>query len=213
MVTHPQKNPVMPNLSPTTLANISQFQTILSAKKVHDLKLMHEASLARIYQHYLSSVQDKDSSFALLTSWRNSLSKEENMKRFHKLQQQIRSMGYGFIRVDGYWQECQDDSIPYEDCPEDLIEPSKEKTLFIIGISKEQAVRLMREYQQDAVVYSGKETDDSVTLIMNNGSEASLGAFTPNTLGQAYTKYKGKSFHFEWVAQTHFEKLVEKLFL
>ena len=44
-------------------------------------------------------------------------------------------MGYGLFKVDGYWQECQNPDISYEDCPKDQLVDSVERSFFIPNIS------------------------------------------------------------------------------
>lgn len=192
----------------------SDFRTIVEAKCEGNYRLMSEASLQRIYAHFLAMKNKQpNASFAMLTSWRQSLSTVENEERLEHLKGLIRGMGLGFILLDGYWKECSDPDVSYDDCPPDKLKLGKEKSLFIPGIKLEQAKKLMEVFEQDAIVYAGPEVSNEVSLVFRvDGSVVSLGEFTPNSLGVAWSELKGKAFHFEWVAQSATEKLIESLF-
>lgn len=189
------------------------FSTIVEAKKANDWKLVNEASLARIFQHFQDMKMGKENaSFAILTSWRASFSKQENEARLEDLKQTLREMGYGFIRLTGHWKECQDENIPYDQCPPDKLKDSIEPSLFIPNITKDKAVAVGNKYSQDAIVFAGPETGGKVTLLFRGGDSMEIGDFEPGSVTQAYSTWKKRDFHFEWVAQTNTEKLIEKLF-
>lgn len=197
-----------------TLEKADSYRTIVESKQTGDYHLMSEASLQRVYQQFTAMKQGQpDASFAMLTSWRQSLTKIENEERFEHLKGMIRGMGLGFMRLDGYWRECSDPDVPYDQCPPEKLTLGKEKSLFIPGVKLEQAKKLMDMFDQDAVVYGGPEVSNQVSLVFRvDGSVVPLGDFTPDNLGSAWSELKGKAFHFEWVAQSSTEKLIESLF-
>lgn len=171
------------------------LEDIAEAIKNGDRSDVNEASLGRVYQHIQ---KDASESFAILTAFRGGLPKRENIKRNKQLQSDVRSLGYGFFKVKGYWQECEDSELEYEDCPEDLKVPVVEDSLFVPNISRKEAVRLAKKYEQDAIVYQGEETNDKVEIISKEGKTVDkLGKFNPNKIAQGYTKIKGKNFTFE----------------
>ncbi|TAK56763.1 DUF3293 domain-containing protein [Patescibacteria group bacterium] len=179
------------------------FTTILEAKKAKNWQLLNESSLSRIWSHYQRATEDQagKSGFAMLSAFKAGRTRKENMAKHRALKATLRAFGLGYIEVDGVWTPVGDDT------ESDL--PQKERSLFIIGITPEQSAKLMAAYDQDAVVIGN---NSKVTLVFQSGDHINLGPFMPNTLSQAYSKIKGKGFHFEWVTQTHTEVLMSTLF-
>ncbi|HUW14863.1 MAG TPA: hypothetical protein VM537_34405 [Anaerolineae bacterium] len=186
------------------------FREILEVKAGGSPRELNEVSLSRVYQHTKG-----ERSWSILTSWRSGNSPQENRADFGQLKGLIRSLGLGFFRLLGHWRECQNKQVAYSDCPESDLVDSQEPSLFVIGITKQQAVKLMRRYNQDAIVYSGPETDNQVTLIEHPAKETNIGKFHPGRVAQAYSRLKGRPFAFEgfeYIAQGHVEAMVEQVF-
>jgi hypothetical protein len=155
---------------------------------------LDEASLARAYQHV---VEKKVPSWAMLTGYRYANTKKENIQANKRLEVDLRGKGYGFFKVEGHWQECQDTNLNYVECPKDKLQDSIEVSLFVPHMSKEDATNLCKKYEQDAVIYGGPETKGNAHLIFKNGSEDNIGVFQPGKVEQAYSKFKGgKTFVF-----------------
>lgn len=199
-----QLNPGAPNADQT-------FKDIVLAKIAGDYETVNEASLSRAYRHTI------DGNFAILTSWRKSNSKEQNLAQYRSLQSDVRSLGHGFFHLLGHWRECQDPTVPYNDCPADQLSDTKEPSIFVVGIGMQDAKRLGGKYQQDAIIYSGPETKGIVHLVFRDGTAMDLGKFSPSRISQAYSRVRtrGKrqppnSFVFEWTAQSHIEVLIEQ---
>jgi hypothetical protein len=151
-----------------------------------------EASLSRAYQHV---VDKKSPSWGMLTAYRYANSKKENVQSNKRLESDIRGMGYGFFKVEGHWQECQDKNVSYKDCPKDKLQDSTETSLFVPNIKKEQMQQLCKKYEQDAVIYGDKDSD--AHLIYKDGKTENIGKFQPGKVAQAYSKLKGgQSFIF-----------------
>lgn len=154
--------------------------------------MMDEASLSRAYQHV---VEKKSESWGMATAYRYANSKKENLAAQKRLEQDIRKMGYGFFKVEGHWQECQDPNINYTDCPKDKLRDSTEESLFVPNIKKHEMEALCKKYEQDAVIYGDKDND--AHLIYKNGQSENIGKFQPGKVSQAYSKVKGgKTFIF-----------------
>ena len=171
------------------------LEDIALAIKSGNKKDINEASLGRVYQHI---TRNASKSFAILTAFRGGYSKQENLQRNKKLQGDVRSLGHGFFKVKGYWVECQDPDIEYSKCPDDMKVPVVEDSLFVPNITRKEAVKLGKKYDQDAVIYMGEETDNQVELVSKSGSSImKLGKFNPSKIAQAYTRIKGSSFTFE----------------
>ena len=155
---------------------------------------LDEASLARAYQHV---VEKKVPSWGMLTAYRYANTKKQNQDANKKLEKDLRTKGYGFFKVEGHWQECQDANLNYTDCPKDKLQDSIEVSLFVPGMKKEDAKSLCKKYEQDAVIYGGEDTKGDAHLIFKNGTEDNIGKFQPGKVEQAYSKFKGgKTFVF-----------------
>jgi len=153
---------------------------------------MDEASLSRAYQHV---VEKKSPSWGMVTAYRYANSKKENEVANKRLEQDVRKMGHGFFKVEGHWQECQDPNMNYVDCPKDKLRDSTEESLFVPGITKDQIADLCKKYEQDAVIYGDKDSDDH--LVYKNGQSDNIGKFQAGKVSQAYSKVKGgKKFRF-----------------
>lgn len=150
---------------------------------------LDEASMGRIYQHIVSNPKTK--SWGIVTASRGELTSAENKQRNKELENKLRSLGLGFVHIDGMWQECRDKDIEYSDCPDDSKVPTEEKSFFIPNVSKKDIHRLGNEYEQDSVIYGGDDTDMNAHLIFKNGSEDNIGKFTAGKISQGYSKMKG----------------------
>jgi hypothetical protein len=174
------------------------MKDIIAAKEI-GIRALNEASLGRVYQHYLKSKDKNKGGFAILTSWRVGNSPAQNKADLRALKGAIRAAGLGFSKMKGHWRE--------KGQPEATPEPS----LFVSGISFKLAHKLGNKYDQDAVIYGGPETNDKVVLIHKSGSTQNIGKFHPQKIAQAYSSIKGKTFifeGFEYIAQSFMETLI-----
>lgn len=206
----------------------SNFLDILVARDAGNKQAVHEASLSRVMQHAGNA---DTTGFAILTSWRQNLSKPQNISRFAQLKAAVRGKGLGFNTLQGHWRECQDSTVSYEDCPPDQLVDAVEPSLFITGISMEDAQALGNAYDQDAVVFAGPETQGRVVLVFRSGDTMDIGSFSPMSIGQAYSELRtgggktggskpgqglgkvDRNFRFEyvsWPTQGHVESLMEQ---
>ncbi len=149
---------------------------------------MDEASLSRAYQHV---VERKSKSWGIMTAYRYANSPKENRQRNKELEGYFKSLGYGFFKVEGHWQECQDPNLNYVDCPKEKLQDSVEESFFVPNISKQEIADLGKKFDQDAVIYGGKETKGNAALIFKNGEMEDIGTFQPGKIEQAYSKLKG----------------------
>lgn len=203
----------------------NDVREILKARIQGHKKKLFEASLGRIMQHVEKA---KTEGFAILTSWRQSNDKKTNLANFQALQGFVRAKGLGYIQLQGHWQECQDLNVDYDKCPPEQLKDSVEPSIMVFKIDQETAVELGKKFDQDAVVYAGPETQGQVRLHFKDGSTMDLGAFSPMTIGQAYSEYRAKQdrkvkpgayersprhFQFEafsYPAQSFIEKTIEE---
>lgn len=174
---------------------------------------LDEISLGRIYQHVVSDPRLK--SWAIITASRNELTPFENKKRNEELERELRSMGLGFSHADGMWRECQDKTLEYKDCPEEMKVDSEEKVFFIPNISKEIALKLGKKWDQDSVLFADNETKEkgeATYIDSKSGEEFNIGKFSPGKMGQGYTKLKGdRVFTFEPPQGIEEQSLIKKV--
>ena len=160
---------------------------------------LNEASLGRIYQHVVSNPKMKN--WGVVTASRGELTSAENKQRNKELENDLRKMGYGFVHVDGMWQECRKPDTEYKDCPDDMKVPTEEKSLFIPNISQQHIQALGKKYQQDSVLFADAKTKakGEATFIDSKSGEAfNIGKFSPGKVAQGYSKLKGgQVFTFE----------------
>jgi len=159
--------------------------------------LLYEKSMKRALNHI--SKESGIKSWGMITAFRDEFTKKENLARNKKLASDIRGLGYGFFRLDGLWQECQDNTVVYKDCPKSELVAVNEITFFIPKIKKNELAKLTAKYDQDASIYSGKEVDDKIAFITRSGKANPFATkATPGVISQAYSKLKGKTFVFEY---------------
>lgn len=196
----------------------TNFLEILTAKNAGNKTAIHEASLGRIMQHAQNA---PEKGFAILTSWRQQYMRAQNLSRFAKLKGAIRGKGHGFNVLVGHWQECQDPAVPYEKCPPDQLVDATEPSLFVTGITLEDAKDLGNSYEQDAIIFAGPETGGKVQLVFKDGGTMDIGSFSPMAIAQAYSELRGgkkkaaRHFRFEyveWPTQGQTEALLEQSF-
>jgi len=191
------------------------YGDIVRALKAGDFETVNEATLSRLYRHYVAAKEGKGS-FAILTSWRVNPNEpdtpewhkfnEENNRKFKELQRLLRGWGYGFNKLKGYWLECTDDTYDYHDCPKDKLARTIEPALFVPDITLDHALEVMERYKQNAIIYSGPETSGQVTAFYANGKKEVLGKFNPNLVKatwerlrklQGWSELRGRKFVFE----------------
>ena len=160
---------------------------------------INEASLGRIYQHVVSNPKMKN--WGVVTASRGELTPAENKQRNKELEIDLRKLGYGFVHVDGMWQECRKPDTEYKDCPDDMKVPTEEKSLFIPNISQQHIQALGKKYQQDSVLFAddkAKANGEATFIDSKSGESFNIGKFSPGKIAQGYSKMKGgKVFTFE----------------
>jgi hypothetical protein len=176
------------------------LQAIIDAKVEGRYGDMTEASMGRIYNHVKNAGHK---SFAIMTSWRSEHPHDVNLNRFNSLKNELSTgrsetggnshpsgRGYGFNKLTGLGRE-EDGSVN--------VEPS----LFVHGISMDDAMHHGDKHEQASIIYSGPETDGKVKLVhlkddegwgVKRGDHTDLGDFHPRKVGQFWSQLRGKSF-------------------
>ena len=116
----------------------SQLQEALRQKNLTEVPLV-ESSLSRLFQ----MVQEDDRDFGIMSAFRGSNTKVENIAKHEALKKKVRAMGYGFIELRGGYKEETGDV--------------EELSLMIPSIKKKEIVRLGRENEQHSVMFKDKQ--------------------------------------------------------
>lgn len=160
-------------------------------------KMLHESSLSRIYQH------SKESNMGMITAYRGQYSKQQNEKRNSSLISDIRSAGFGYIPVKGFYIE--NPGTPEEDKVTEnsfVVISSANDSGRLKGFLKRMGVK----YDQDSVLYKDAANEQAVLIGTASGrwpgidTEVQVGTWHANQIGDYYTKMKGhRNFRFESV--------------
>ena len=112
-----------------------------------------EASLSRLWQ------QSQNNDFGIITAYRGNETKESNVLRNRELRNSLNQKRLGVYPLVGHWQECEDPSIPYDECPPEKLKDVIERSYFVPrnkNISpddfKNLLFELAKKYQQDAII-------------------------------------------------------------
>jgi hypothetical protein len=89
--------------------------------------LISEAGLSRM----LSQVKS-DQDFAILTAYRGNYTKEQNIARNRDLRSELNRKKMGPYQLVGHWQECQDSSYDYKNCPKNLLKDVIERSYMVV---------------------------------------------------------------------------------
>lgn len=158
--------------------------------KVYTLK---ESSLGRVLQHV--SKNSKITSWGIISASRTVNPPKVNKALTKKLESDLRSLNLGLIKLEGHWRECQDEDVPYKECPPNKLKDAVEVTFFVPNISQTQLAGLTSKYNQDASIFS--DTPGEATLLFKSGGTSNLGKMSVGKIGQGFSKIKGRPFTFE----------------
>lgn len=162
------------------------------------MKTALESSLGRLRQH-------ADRGFFIVSAFRGEYDLAENLRRHKSLQADVRSLGLGFIELNGMWVEAK--GTPDEQLHEEV-------SLFVPWdgvLSGEEffaaAVELMEDYSQDAVVYREPGEGQSIEVLDNNqNTYFEVGSFQPDKIAEIYSSLRygshaSRTFVFESVTR------------
>jgi len=160
--------------------------------------------------------------FAIITAYRklNAIgspraglprTRSENILYNRELRGSLNSLKLGVNQLIGHWQECQDSSIPYQECPSEMKVDVIERSYFVPKddkLSQDEFEKLMislgNKYKQDAIILSdGTE----VKAVYMSGGQDIIGAkIGLNKIAQGYSQHVLKQnipFRFEGFEQFH----------
>ena len=104
----------------TALDDIGPIKILQDGTKIFENckngAIISESSLTRL----MRQVQKNNSEFAIITAYRYSKSRKQNIERNRVLRGKLNDLNMGVHPLIGVWQECQN-NISVEDCPKDEI--------------------------------------------------------------------------------------------
>jgi hypothetical protein len=137
----------------------------------------------------------KNNDFAIITAYRSTFTKEENIMRNRKLRGILDKNRMGVHQLVGHWQEAPS-GVDYKDAKKSELTDSVERSYMVAKpekMSDEEFKKIIIDCMtidnetQDAVVYKHNST---YYIIYNNGEEEKIGdKMTLNKISQAYSQY------------------------
>lgn len=176
------------------------IQKISELKRISALERM-AASLSRLWQH----ATQEEYPIGILTAFRGKYSRVQNLRRNQNLAEDLKSLGYGFIPIQGHYIEGHGTEHAKD---------VNEESFFVVGKDsdseafKNNLLSLGEKYSQDSILYKAGDSKQAVlvgTLDVNEegkqvlpgkGQEVSLGEFHPQKIDMFYSKWKNKTFVF-----------------
>lgn len=157
---------------------LNAYIEVLEAVRSGDPQRIAESSLSRVWQ-LVSTLESRG--FVIMTAWQGSKGREENIANNLVLTQMIRSAGYGFVKLDGVYQN-----------------EAPEPSFLIPNASLRFGMNAMLKFNQQSIVYGGPETKGRIVLVYSTGATEDLGGFHPDDKGVGFSRLKsGRAFRFE----------------
>lgn len=156
---------------------------------------LNETTLSRVYSHF----KNKDIPVAIITAFRDDRTRSQNISLNKQISSDAKSSGYGYVYLDGAWQD-----------PETK-EESKEDSILVIGNKgdngklKGLVKKWVKKYNQDAALWKEENSTD-VTLLYKGGKTEKLGPFSPKTAAHGYSKLRGRGNRVFTFENAHIEK-------
>lgn len=177
-----------------------------------------ESSLGRFYQHFSGYKDNTPRAIGIVTASRKNLSVAENKRRNAELRRLIKQYTYeqtenqekiGFVKVIGTYAETQENgqAVRVKEESTVLIAPPElskklRKLLVFLGQKYDQDSVFFAENGQGQLIFTRTVKGENGETIYEKGHVTPLGAFHPQQLGMAFTKIKGKTFAFDWIAES-----------
>lgn len=181
-----------------------------------------ESSLSRMLSKVGDGTGSISNPFAIITAYRKLNStdspraglprtRSENISYNRELRGSLNNLKLGIHQLIGHWQECQDGSIPYKDCPSNMKIDVIERSYFVSKnneLSQDEFEELMinlgNKYKQDAIILSD---GTNVRAVYMGGGQDVIGTkIGLNQIAQGYSQHVLKQnvpFRFEGFEQFH----------
>lgn len=164
--------------------------------------LISEAGLSRV----LSQVKS-DQDFSILTAYRGNYTKEQNISRNRDLRSELNKKRMGPYQLVGHWQECQDPSYDYKNCPKNLLKDVIERSYLIVKPKemtseefKKFIISMLQKFDQDGAVY---RSENDINILEKSGNTFKIGSgISIGKIAQGYSQHVKKAnvpFTFEGI--------------
>ena len=164
--------------------------------------LISEAGLSRV----LSQVKSEQD-FAVLTAYRGNYTKEQNIARNRDLRSELNKKRMGPYQLVGHWQECQDSSYDYKNCPKNLLKDVIERSYLVVKPKdmtpeefREFLISMLQKFEQDGAVY---RVGNDINILEKSGNTFKIGSgMSIGKIAQGYSQHVKKTnvpFTFEGV--------------
>lgn len=164
--------------------------------------LISEAGLSRL----LGQVKS-DQDFAIVTAYRGKYDKNQNIARNRDLRSELNKKRMGPYQLVGHWQECQDPSYDYKNCPKNLLKDVIERSYLVVkptGMDSDEfrnfITQMLVKFEQDGAVY--KQGND-INILQKTGDMFKIGSgLSLGKIAQGYSQHVSKTnvpFTFEGV--------------
>jgi hypothetical protein len=146
---------------------------------------INESSLGRVFQHF----NDVNKVIVILTAFRDENTNKENMKNNKIIASKLKSSGFGYFYVDGYFPENEGTELETQ---------VNETSIFAISEIEDAdkliklAHNLANSYNQDSIIVKCKS--DIYFLDKNNNKDylSKKGKMKIGEIGKFYTKLRNK---------------------
>lgn len=184
-------------------------------------KMLTEASLGRFYQQLMGDDKNESKAIVILTASRASNTSAVNSAMNADLRRILKSyiapthkteFKVGYYKVVGTYAETQADGSSKrvkEDSTVVVIPPVPS----LVKKFKDICMMLGAKFGQDSIFFAEKGLASLIytrdiagsdgKIEHRRGEVVPLGAFHPQALGLAFTKIKGKTFAFDWIAEQY----------
>jgi hypothetical protein len=149
--------------------------------RLSQLAGLNETSLSRVYSHFKNDAIP----VVIVTAFRDEKSQSQNVSDNKKIASEARAAGYGYVFLDGAWQDPETN------------EELKEDSILVIGNENDNGKlkgltnKWIKKYNQDAALWK-EENQSDIALLFKGGKIQKLGKFSPKTASHGYTKLRGR---------------------
>jgi len=175
--------------------------SVMAKDEMKFTKFINETTLSRVMKHFT----DKERTVLVITAFRGINTYKENVKLNRQLASKIKSAGFGYVFVDGRWTEKGVDGRTEKGVDAD----GQEDSIFVNGTDSDKlkslAVKWMKEYKQDSILFKPAGGIDSYLIYQDGRSDEKLGVMSIKSIekiknklsknsvdGAGYTKLRGR---------------------
>jgi len=163
--------------------------------------MLKESSLSRVWKHN----KDKNTTIVIFTAFRDEYSKEDNIKHNKLFASTLKSNGYGYFYVKGYFPENEGTDLEKQVYEESIFVTTNKKSNELIQLCH----KLANSRNQDSIIVKDQS---GVYFLDKNKNRTNLGELKPGKIGKYYSQLRNKKnktfiFESEFDGMGYFESL------